>query len=151
MSLYGYVGNDPVNFIDPTGYWSIKVSLFAGLGGTVFFGHDDGKWFATADFGAGLGAGASFNPNGSFPNPVNGNKYDGVEGFVGVQGWAGASIGPASVGGSYQVGMLVGTDCEGDLHADYVEAGGTYDTFSRTPGFGINLGIGVTMGVGIAW
>jgi RHS repeat-associated protein len=43
--FYAYVGNAPVNRVDPTGLWSISVSVYWGVGGTLTFGNSNGSNF----------------------------------------------------------------------------------------------------------
>ena len=58
INLYGYVGNDPVNLVDPLGLWQFTFSAGAGIGMTTTFGYNSGQ----ANFGSyvGYGAGMSF-------------------------------------------------------------------------------------------
>jgi RHS repeat-associated protein len=68
-NLFGYVANDPINFIDPRGLWSISVSLFAGYGGAITIGQNpNGGYFGSVRAGVGIGAGASWDPHGTSPD-----------------------------------------------------------------------------------
>jgi hypothetical protein len=53
--LYGYVVNDPVNWVDPNGFKSIKVSGYWGMGGSVTIGSDHGQAFVKVGVGVGVG------------------------------------------------------------------------------------------------
>ena len=68
-SLYGYTGNDPINFLDPVGLWTITIQGFAGVGGRVMFGQDNntGKWFYGGGLGIGLGGSFNINPDANRP------------------------------------------------------------------------------------
>jgi len=151
LNLYGYVLNNPVNFIDPPGLWSIKVSFFAGLGGSVAFGRDNGKWFVQGGAGAGLGGSAKFYPNGAFPDPEDGGQFCGKEGNVGFSGSLGASLGPASAEFKGQAGGIVGKSPDGNLQFKYAESGGADASIRGNSGWGIGLGGGLTATAGVAW
>jgi RHS repeat-associated protein len=68
-SLYGYVGNDPVNATDETGLWSVTVELYGGVGGGIVIGRDNatGQWFYGGRLGIGAGGGVSLDPMGKRP------------------------------------------------------------------------------------
>lgn len=87
--MYAYVGNDPVNFIDHTGLWSISLSGYAGWGGGIVVGQNpDGSTFVTLQAGVGLGGGVSWDPNGKSDD----NVCSGVS--IGQYASAGVNIGP---------------------------------------------------------
>jgi RHS repeat-associated protein len=68
-NLYGYVFQDPVNFLDPDGLRSVTFSLFLGLGGSITIGKNaKGPWFGTARVGIGAGTGLSYDPEGETPD-----------------------------------------------------------------------------------
>jgi hypothetical protein len=65
INLYAYVGDAPVNYLDPWGLWEFSLSGGAGLGGEIHFGNNGGQWNFGAHGGLGEGAYANFNPNDS--------------------------------------------------------------------------------------
>jgi len=80
VNLMAYVQNNPIMGIDPLGLWSFTGSLYAGAGGSITIGKDNGQWFATGRAGIGLGGGISYDPNGGIPGPDI--KNPGVGGMV---------------------------------------------------------------------
>jgi RHS repeat-associated protein len=112
MNLYGYVGNDPGNFTDPSGLdkWAVggDVSLVVWYGAKVGieFSYDDetGEVAVTVTVGArgGLqaGAGGSFSRTDSATAPTP----DGVSGEVSVN--VEASLPVLPVGGQYELGSI---------------------------------------------
>ena len=92
--LYGYVLNDPVNFVDPSGLVSATFSIFAGVGGTFTFGLDN-QGDAFFEFGLGLGGGLSLDidPAGQ-PTAAECDEGDDVTGALSVVAYAGIGGGP---------------------------------------------------------
>jgi RHS repeat-associated protein len=79
VNLYRYVGNNPANFNDPYGLWSVSLTYHAlpgflplrtglGVGGTVTFGSRDGTSFWNVYFGVGYGMGVLFDLDGGPPD-----------------------------------------------------------------------------------
>ncbi|MCH8550945.1 MAG: hypothetical protein LAT62_03345 [Natronospirillum sp.] len=151
LNHYVYAYGDPINYVDINGLWSIRVNAFIGKGGNITFGRSNDKWFFTVGAGFGLGGGISYNPQGSFPTPNNGQQYDGLEAYTGFQGWAGGSFGPIAGGWFGQTGITSGITCDGNLSADFTESGSLYNTLSPNKEMGAKLGFGGTYTVGIAW
>jgi RHS repeat-associated protein len=98
LNLYGYVGNNPVNGIDPLGLWTLEVSGGAILGGFLTLGHNNGHW----TFGLGVGAGAGFDVNLDPKNAKESQKSGTWEGGLMAQGDVG--YGPLGVGVDARVG-----------------------------------------------
>jgi RHS repeat-associated protein len=95
-NLYGYVLNDPVNFVDPEGLWSLSLDVYFGRGGGITLAKGKSGWFLDYRFGIGYGGGLSWNPLD------NGLGLDGDGSYLGLQcnvasGYGGAS---ASAGGT---------------------------------------------------
>ncbi|MHB8492414.1 MAG: RHS repeat-associated core domain-containing protein, partial [Solirubrobacteraceae bacterium] len=111
-NLYAYVGDDPINFRDPSGHYGAAVSgtygfgvqatgILGGEGGTIGIGAQnvDGQWGIYANVGQGLGAdfGISVNANaGNIYSPSGDPTAD----WAGATQSTGGNIGPVS-GGSY--------------------------------------------------
>ena len=70
-NLYGYVTNDPVNFVDPLGLGKISLDVYAGVGFSASVGYDEktDSYFASGKAGVGVGVGASYDGQGAFPTP----------------------------------------------------------------------------------
>jgi len=69
LNTYGYVQQNPVNWIDPLGLWSISFGGYTGIGGGISFGQNSttGQGFMAFRFGWGLGGGFAWDPNGGRP------------------------------------------------------------------------------------
>ena len=130
MNTYAYVGGNPVSYVDPYGLWSVTVSLFWGRGGSLTAGvGSNGRPFAQGNFGFGLQAGVSFDPNGE---PGN-SSCSCSQGYGGANGQAGVQVGPfgygwsGSTGGSYS--------CEGYQSNESSSWGSTLGSW----GFGLGF------------
>lgn len=107
---YAYVGNNPLNRIDPYGLWSLSFQAYDVFGGG-FSISGEGFSFTSVGIrlGVGVGAGFSFNPKGGAPDPSAKSKC-GSSNSIGLFGEASLGAGPLSagiggnVGGTEQVG-----------------------------------------------
>lgn len=135
-NLYGYVINDPINFIDPNGLWSLSVSAYVVFGGGFTIGQNkDGSWFGTARAGIGKGGGISWDKHGEAP----GGACKGVS--MGVFAEAGVALGPFEVG----VGSNSGYSQSGGPYATPLNPSGNLTT---NP---IKVGVGYSGGVEISF
>ena len=97
-NFYVRVGNDPINWIDPWGLWSISIEGYYGLGGGLVFGKNpNGGSFVTWRFGYGIGGGVSFDPYGTSPGWDPCKKHGVLNAGIGGFAEAGAGVGPLGI------------------------------------------------------
>lgn len=122
VNLMAYVGNQPVNGIDPSGLWTMSLSVnlsgalatIGATGGTNFnIGHDSRSdilhgWSAsitgTAGGGVSLGFGGGLGFNATVTNANNVNQLQGTSAEVGV-GYGPVSVGTV-IGSNYTGGSV---------------------------------------------
>ncbi len=110
INLYGYVGNNPITFVDPYGLWSFSISAYDGLGGGFAI---SGSGFhigaITLEGGVGIGGGISFDPWGDQPN----SKAPSDSNSLGVAVGAGLGVGPIEAGYGLNAGIT--EDCHAKI------------------------------------
>ena len=99
--------NNPINFIDPEGLWSISVEFYAKGGGGIVFGKNpDGDYFLSIRGGYGLGGGIAYDPKGTSPGWDPCIKQEGVPMFgIGGYGELSAGFGPFFAGVNANIGV----------------------------------------------
>ena len=106
LNSYSYVYNDPLKFIDPTGFWSWTGGGYAGAGGEVTAGRDTeqgNRGFFTGRFGLGKGGGLSYDPRGGIPGPrLPESSISGT--VLSFSGSASLAIGPFALHWEYGYG-----------------------------------------------
>lgn len=165
MNLYGYVGNDPIDAIDPLGLWSFYKWLYTGFrdgnapddvyqagvqAAAVFWQNEGGI--------RGLSAGLSINLN---PGAVRGNFSFGgavdVDSGISRNGSLGVNVnykGVESVTGSYGLNQKQDECPRGKGGFGYSNRGGRLSngvsggTARPTLGFSMSLGSYVSLNVG---
>ena len=125
FNLYAYVGNDPLNLIDPYGLWTVQL----GVAGSI-----------NLPFGLSIpgGAGVAIDTRGH----VGGYSFAGVGGQVGASAEAGLSV---QVSNAKTISDLTGPFFNGSLHAG-VGVGGSLDYFTGPSANGQVTGGGITVG-----
>ena len=107
INLYGYVGNNPINGIDPLGLWQVTVYGGATLGGYLSFGYSPstGQRNFSVRIGGGVGVSASYDPSdggckkgGFIPLSMAGSAGNLLAG-IGAEGTAGPDAVYYSVSG----------------------------------------------------
>lgn len=76
-SRFGYANQNALMYTDPLGLWSVTFGGYAGPGGQITFGNDNGNGFVTARVGFGAGGGITYNPNGGIPGGPPSNPSQG--------------------------------------------------------------------------
>jgi hypothetical protein len=161
LNTYGYVGANPLAFIDPLGLseqcpkasdcektsdnWALKFSAYWGRGGALSFGRDQGQLFLRIGLGVGVGGGFKFYPDGSFPRSPTENCGCGARAFIGGSGSVGASFGPASAEYKGQAGWVVTQDCAGRPKVEYIEESKVDWSLRGRLGWGFSLGGGLNI------
>jgi RHS repeat-associated protein len=153
-----YAGQNPTQAIDPYGLWSITLQFYAGLGGGVTFGKDPltGQFFDLFRFGAGLAAGASYDPNGGRPGAESycTNQGTGDSSELGGFGEIGGGLSFLGYGPSgathVDVGLNSGAFNGGANNFESYRDSGTSGSFSYDPnrktGFSFGGAIGYEAG-----
>jgi len=107
-NLCGYIGNDPVNGYDPTGFWEVKIGVGAGVAGSISFGRNGPKNNRKWDFNIGLGGGAGalleFTPDNSGGTKAC-DDYGNTTTDFGLRAEFGANYGVASAGVELRAGL----------------------------------------------
>ncbi|MBW2662707.1 MAG: RHS repeat-associated core domain-containing protein [Deltaproteobacteria bacterium] len=149
--LYGYCLNDPVNFVDPEGLWSITASFYWGYGGSITLGSNKGRSFVRAAGGVGVGGGIHWNPTGNFPVSADGSPC-GAKGFIGASANIGASLGPISGGLEGHAGLTISKGANERPKTNYSEQGGFQGSLTGERGGGLRLQGNLNIvDVGFAW
>ena len=100
-NLYGYTSNDPINFTDENGLWSVSVGAYLGVGGSINIAYKNGTLETSGRIGVGLGGGATFDPLGE-PSPHSKVTGSGHIARTSVEGGLAFGAGPFSIGATGQ-------------------------------------------------
>ena len=110
INLYGYVGNNPITFVDPYGLWSFSISAYDGTRWRIRdFGKRISYWCHHTRRGVGIGGGISFDPWGTQPN----SKAPSDSNSLGVAVGAGLGVGPIEAGYGLNAGIT--EDCHAKI------------------------------------
>ena len=132
LNVYAYVGNDPLNLLDPLGLWTLQVgfSFYAGgwwLGGQVSFGvvadsHGNAGYYGTVGGGPTVGGGLKAGIGGAVSSAPTINDLNGPGAGVSV-------VAGAGVGGSF------------DWSKGTTQAGQTYNSWGGSVGPAVGAAI----------
>jgi len=156
LNLYAYVGDNPVNGIDPLGLWQVTFGGGDGAGFYVTFGYNGGQFNLGGIVGLGSGAFLSVNPRDSGSQDqgdrwgVYGRGSLGGAGYVGVP----ASVylpldGSNSVSGQIALsfrGTPIGQ--QGSVNIIGAKFGPDNNPASVIPGAQFTIGQGGVVGIG---
>jgi len=62
---YLYAEGNPLRFVDSMGLFSINISYYQGVGGSVNIAYSEGTWEISGKFGLGFGGGVTYSPFGT--------------------------------------------------------------------------------------
>lgn len=148
-NLYTYVGNSPINRLDPSGLWRVEISYYLGVGGSLIFGVNDAtrQSFIGGALGIGVGGGVNIDPNGSTPEGANNRGCDAGTSFGGN-----INIGASIPGFDFDlfsasggVTVLGGTGSQSNPPSGYLYLLG--DTPPATIGSSFGVSIGATAAI----
>ncbi|WP_243047377.1 hypothetical protein [Dyella sp. RRB7] len=154
--MYAYVGGNPLSRTDPLGLWAFSVQAYLGAGGGVNVSWANGTLEITGQIGVGIGAGLSWDPNGS-PSPHAKECGSGLIARTTFNASAGLGFGPLSTGASY---VNAGENVfDPSPKSDVMDWGtGGYSSLSLTPigvdntpttsGFGFRYGVSLSAEAG---
>lgn len=135
-NLFGYVLNDPINLIDPSGLWSFSFGVFGGWGASITFGQNPtGGFFTTLRGGVGVGGGISWDPHGQSPDGgtcsgISAGQYiEGSAHFGPFEAVLGASSGYSQTSGKYYNAPSFSSSIVRSLGAGAAVSGGVEITF----------------------
>jgi len=140
-NLYWYGRNSPVNYIDISGLWAIRIGGGLGLAGFIEFGWDGGPTLS-GGIGVGIGVEAKFSESSATDLYDTSDCYD--HSSEGDTFRGGLEVTASATAGRAQLGVQV----DGEIESDWTgtgsaraAAGGTAQ-FGRFGGSG-NLGVGL--------
>jgi len=105
MNWYGYVGNNPVVWVDPEGLWSVSFDAYPGVGMGFTIGHERGRgWFGKvrAGFGLRIAGALSVDPTTRSPGSLYRVPTGGTQ--VGLAGSLGFKIYHVGKAAQYTIG-----------------------------------------------
>ncbi|HET7313097.1 RHS repeat-associated core domain-containing protein [Salinisphaera sp.] len=97
INPYRYVGDNPLQYIDPLGLWQLTIAGGIGYGGLVTIGNNGGQWSVGGYIGVGEGFSVSLDPQDSGVHASGfepGNRGEGVIG-LGPNVHAFTNVGPS--------------------------------------------------------
>jgi len=140
LNLYGYAGQNPINYLDPIGLWEISGRIYVGLGVGFSIGSNSSNWFFSFDLGSGFGTSLSWDPHSEGPRHLRVPDADVTSGFVEAmfeKDAFGGRLGPLGFGSGWEEYRGVGVNkTSGGLQGCGEETDATNAPFgSHSPAF----------------
>jgi RHS repeat-associated protein len=141
INLYQYVGNDPINNIDPLGLWTFEIYGGWGFGAYFQIGYNDHHLSLSGGLGAAAGASISLDPKNTPSDLASGTWEGGLKGKLdfgegpvggGVEAEVGGTKDPCDHGKNYAKvgasGSFLFLSGSGDIGRETDEDGNNWHT-----------------------
>ena len=145
INPYFYASGNPLMNTDFNGLWSVTGGGYAGPGGEVTLGNDNGHWFFSMRAGFGFGLGVSIDSGGGIPGGVDAGQSPGGN-VLSASGQASANLGFLGSSVEYGAARNLFTGKTGFYGPDFSKPGLSFgskfkDIFKFKLGFSYSFGV----------